>query len=70
MRHVTKAGQPANSNERGAGLVVHAVDSECSVFGLKQPAICGDTPRGRLGWSDWLTLGPPLLCRQSPVPIA
>lgn len=58
MRHVTKPGRAANSNERGAGLIVHAVDSECSVFGLRQPALCGDTPSGRLGWSDWLTLAP------------
>lgn len=58
MRHVSKPGRAASSNERGAGLIIHAVSSEESVFDLRTPALCGDKPGGRLGWNDFATLAP------------
>lgn len=58
MRHVSKPGRAANSNELGAGVIVHAVAREESVFDLKDPALCGDKPGGRLGWNDFAILAP------------
>lgn len=58
MRHVTKPGRAANSNERGAGQIVHAVLGDHSVFDMRVPALCGAKPSGRLGWSDHETLSP------------
>lgn len=58
MRHVTKPGRAASSKEAGAGLIVHGVDSERSVFDLYTPSLCGDKPSGRLGWTDYIALSP------------
>lgn len=58
MRHVSKPGRLANAAERGAGLIIHAVDSSESVLDLKTAALCGAKPGGRMGWNDHATLAP------------
>lgn len=53
MRYVRKPGRLANANERGAGIIVHVVDSDESVFDDFTPALCGAKPSGRSGWTDY-----------------
>lgn len=58
MRHVSKPGRLANAAERGAGVIVHAVDSQSSVLDCYTPALCGAKPSGRVGWTDDAALFP------------
>ncbi|MBA1280394.1 hypothetical protein [Stutzerimonas stutzeri] len=63
MRHVSKPGRLANAAERGAGVIVHAVDSQSSELDRYTPALCGAKPSGRMGWNDYAALSP-----STPVP--
>lgn len=63
MRHVKKPGRAASCAEKGAGDIVHGVDSQQSVFDKYTPALCGAKPTGRLGWTDYAALSP-----SSPLP--
>lgn len=49
MRHVSKPGRLANAAERGAGVIVHAVDSQSSVLDCYTPALCGAKPKRARG---------------------
>ncbi|WP_444886037.1 hypothetical protein [Microbulbifer sp. PSTR4-B] len=52
MRKVTKPGRCASAWERGAGAIVHLVQSEEDQTNLYTKALCGTAPAGRLGWTD------------------
>lgn len=58
MRYVSKPGRCSNSAERGAGLIIHAVEGDSSVLDMRVPALCGAKPSGRLGWNDTVALSP------------
>ncbi|SER37747.1 hypothetical protein SAMN05216409_118109 [Pseudomonas lutea] len=53
MRIVKRPGSLASSNEQGQGRLIHAVDRNYHVFDGFEPALCGERPRGKNGWTDY-----------------